>query len=484
MAFGRFRLTFTAKACMMSFMTKKRFSFHPNEPAGSPGTPAGALIALCWFVYFASYLTRQNYNAALALMLGDLGAAKSALSLAGTGAFAAYGIGQPVSALLLRRARPRRMIAIGLLASGCCNLLLAGSTLAFSGPGLPVIMTVIWCANGFAQAMLWPALVQFMARELSAADYNRAVMHVNIAGSAGTAAVYLLAGAARGSWRWVFVISASFAVIAALAWRKLAPDTPLRQRFCEAPTLSPLLHPNEPADSLGAPAGEGGFEVGNAQLIDEPGEPVPMRRLLTGFGLGPILLGAALLGILRESVPAWMPVLLTESAPAFSSARSVLTAAVLPLFAIVSLRVTGTIAKKIGHELRSTAWFFGAGTLAALGLALCLHGMRAGALPMGNLWLPMGVACMALLTGCMHGVNLAAVCQLPARFGKYGATGAAAGVINAFVYAGSALSMLGTALLAERRGWQATAWAWLAVAAAGTAVFVFFTKKAKEKLYE
>ena len=450
---GAFCLTFPSKACMMSSMTKKRRSFHPNEPASSPGTPAGALIALCWFVYFASYLTRQNYNAALALMLEDLGAAKSALSLAGTGAFAAYGVGQPVSALLLRRARPRRMIAIGLLASAGCNLLLAGSTLVFSGPGLPVIMTVVWCANGFAQAMLWPALVQCMAQSLSAADYNRAVMHVNIAGSAGTAAVYLLAGAARGAWRWVFVISASFAVIAALVWRKFAPKDQLSTVNCQ---LS----------------------------IDEPGGPVPMRRLLTGFGLGPILLGAALLGVLRESVPAWMPVLLTESAPAFSSARSVLTAAILPLFAIVSLRVTGTIAKKIGHELRSTAWFFGAGALAALGLALCLRAMRAGALPMGSLWLIFSVALMALLTGCMHGANLAAVCQLPARFGRYGATGTAAGVINAFVYAGSALSMLGTALLAERRGWQATSWAWLSVAAAGTLIFVFFTKRAKERLYE
>jgi sugar phosphate permease len=53
------------------------------------------LIALCWFVYFASYLTRQNYNAALVPMLESLGAAKSALSLAGTGSFVAYGAGQP-----------------------------------------------------------------------------------------------------------------------------------------------------------------------------------------------------------------------------------------------------------------------------------------------------------------------------------------------------------------------------------------------------
>ena len=195
-----------------------------------------------------------------------------------------------------------------------------------------------------------------------------------------------------------------------------------------------------------------------------------MRKLLVGFGLGPLLLAVALHGMLRDGVTAWMPVLLTESAPAFGSARSVLTAAILPLFAMASIQATGMLAKRIGHEIRSAALFFGAGTIAALGLALCL-----------NRWLPAEVALMALLTGCMHGVNLTAVCQLPARFGS--STGAAAGVINAFVYAGSALSMLGTALLAERCGWQAVAWVWLAVAMAGTGVIVMGTKRARKILY-
>jgi OPA family glycerol-3-phosphate transporter-like MFS transporter len=410
----------------------------------------GSLIALCWFVYFASYLTRQNYNAALAPMLEDLGAAKSALSLAGTASFVAYGAGQPISGLLLRRVDARRMIFLGLCASAGCNLLLAGCPSWFPGPRLPLAMTAVWCANGFAQALLWPALVQFMARQFTPADYNRATVHVNIAGSSGTVAVYLLVPlcVALSTWRWVFVIGAAAAVIAALFWRRLAPN--------EQCTMN------------------------NEQLTMEPPKPVPMRRLLAGFGLGPILLAVALQGILRDGVTAWMPVLVTESYPAFSSAKSVLTAAILPLFAVLSLRVTGGIAKKINHELRSAAWFYGAGALAALGLGLCLSRW----LPMVNLRLPLSVAFMALLTGCMHGVNLAAVCQLPARFGKYGATGAAAGIINAFVYAGSALSMLGTALLAERFGWQATVWVWFGVALVGTGLFVFFTKRARKVLYQ
>ena len=417
-------------------MTKKQLS--PAPPA------SGMLIALCWFVYFASYLTRQNYGAALAPMLADLGVGKPALSLALTGSFIAYGVGQPVSGLLLRRVDARRLIFLGLCASAGCNLLLAGCPVWFSGQNLPPAMTAVWCANGFAQAMLWPALVQFMARQLSGADYKRACVHVNIAGSSGTVAVYLLVPlcSALGTWRWVFVIGAAAALAAAFFWHRLAPG-----EQC-------TIH-NEPL----------------AIEPEEQGKPVPMGKLLMGFGLGPILLAVALQGFLRDGVTTWMPVLVTESYPAFSGEGAVLTGAVLPLFAIVSLQVTGMIAKKINHELRSAACFFGAGTLAALGLGLCV-----------SRWLPAGVALMALLTGCMHGVNLVAVCQLPARFGR--STGAAAGIINAFVYVGSALSMLGTALLAERFGWQATVWVWLAVAAAGTGIFAVFTKKARRSLYE
>jgi len=400
------------------------------------------LIALCWFVYFASYLTRQNYSAALAPMLEDLGAAKSALSLAGTGAFITYGVGQPVSGLLLRRVDARRLIFLGLCASAGCNLLLVGCSAVFSGPGLPLAMTAVWCANGFAQAMLWPALVQFMARQLSPADYKRACVHVNIAGSSGTVAVYLLVPlcVSLGTWRWVFVISAAAAVMAALFWRRLAP----------------IDNEQLTMDNCGQP--------------EPQAKPISMRVLLTGFGLAPILLAVALQGMLRDGVTAWMPVLVTESYPAFSSAKSVLTAAVLPLFAVFSLQVTGAIAKRINHELRSAGVFFAAGAVAALGLGLCV-----------SRWLPAGVALMALLTGCMHGVNLVAVCQLPARFGR--STGTAAGIINAFVYAGSALSMLGTALLAERFGWQTTVWVWLGVTVAGTLIFVFFTKRARKRLY-
>ena len=415
------------------------------------------LIALCWFVYFASYLTRQNYNAALAPMLEDLGAAKSALSLAGTAGFVAYGVGQPVSGLLLRRVDARRMIFLGLCASAVCNLLLAVCPSWVPGPRLPLAMTAVWCANGFAQAMLWPALVQFMARQLSPADYKRATIHVNIAGSAGTVTVYLLVPlcVALSTWRWVFVFAAAVALIAALFWRRLSP-VDSGQLTVDSEKLT--MHKDQ-------------LSTVNCQL--STAKPVSMRKLLTGFGLAPILLAVALQGVLRDGVPAWMPVLITESYPAFTSVKSVLTAAVLPLFAIVSLQITGSIAKRINHELRSAAWFYAAGALAALGLGLCV-----------TRWLPGSVAFMALLTGCMHGVNLVAVCQLPARFGRYGATGAAAGIINAFVYAGSALSMLGTALLAERFGWQATVWVWFAVAVIGTGIFVLFTKKARKSLYE
>jgi OPA family glycerol-3-phosphate transporter-like MFS transporter len=404
-------------------------------------------IALCWFIYFASYLARQDYNAALAPMLEELNLAKSALSFAGTGSFVTYGVGQLLCGLLLRRVPARGMMFGGLLLSAGCNLLLLGSTVFLQGhgPALPLAMTVIWSLNGFGQAMLWPSLVQIMAETLSPKDYRRACVHVTVASSFGTTAVYLLVPLCvrLGSARWVFCICAALAVAAAV--------------------LCGTAMPKQKAMPFPLP------ERGQPEALQKQG--VSMFKMFTSFGLIPVLIAVALHGMLRDGVTTWMPVLITEAYPGFSSARSVLTAAVLPLVAALSIQLAGLVGRKIRHELRSAALFFAVGAAAALALVLLYGRSLAGS-----------VAMMALLTSCMHGVNLMLICQLPARFARCNCTGAAAGLINAFTYLGSAVSMFGIALLAERAGWKITTMAWFGIVLAGTAICLLFTRKVRRIL--
>ncbi len=412
------------------------------------------LIALCWFVYFASYLTRQNYAAALAPMLAEFEIDKARLSLASTAGFIAYGVGQLCCGLLLRRLRAEKLLFGGLLTTAGCNVLLAAVTTAythgdaFTAQSLPWIMAAVWGVNGFAQAMLWPSLVLLMARAFTPEEYKRACVSVSVASSFGTVAVYLLVPLCvrLGSWRGAFLICAVLALAAAILWQY---QTGRRQN-----SIASLAKPQDSDVRPGETAAP----------------PMGVAKLLFGLGLFPLLIAVALQGILRDGVTTWMPVLVTEGYPNFSASKSVLTAAVLPLFAVLSIRLAGRVERRLGSEFKGAALFFALGTAAAVALPLVMQ------------WLPLTVALLALLTGCMHGVNLMLVCQLPARFERFNCTGLAAGLINAFTYLGSSVSMFGIALLAEHIGWRSTAAVWAAIALTGTLICLLCTGKARRNL--
>ena len=82
----------------------------------------------------------------------------------------------------------------------------------------------------------------------------------------------------------------------------------------------------------------------------------------------------------------------------------------------------------------------------------------------------LSVLMSALLTGCMHGVNLMLISYVPAFFKKTGRVSLVSGMLNSCTYIGSAVSVYGFAAISESAGWTATVFLWLIVAVAGTAV--------------
>ncbi|MDR2647834.1 MAG: MFS transporter [Oscillospiraceae bacterium] len=392
-------------------------------------------IALCWFIYFASYLTRQNYAAALTPMLADFQFPKPLLSMAATGSSITYGIGQLLCGLALRKISAKQMMLTGLSVSAVCNWMIALLGTFLPLPQIPYAFLGVWCVNGFAQAMLWPSLLQTMAQQLNNEDYKRACVHVTVASSFATVFVYLLVPFTIqvGNWRWAFPICAGLSLVVILFAAFLLPNTAARNE-----------NPIAPSDA----------------------KPIPMRRMLFGIGLLPLLLGVVLHGILRDGVSTWMPVLIAESFPAFSQAKSVLTAAILPLFAALSIQIAGRIGRKIHHETRTAALFFAIAFLCAAVLPFAVNRSVAA-----------NIILMALITSCMHGVNLMIICQLPARFAAHNSMGFAAGVINACTYVGSAVSIFGIAWTADRFGWKVTAVIWTCIALAGTIIFLLSVGK-------
>ena len=385
-----------------------------------------ATIFLFTMTYLVSYMTRINLGAVITAVVEDTGMTKTMLSAAVTGSAITYGVGQILSGVIGDRVSPKKLVFLGIMVSVSMNLLLI-----FCRDHIQ--MTAVWCVNGLAQAFLWPPLVKLMVGLFTTHDYQRASTMVSWGSSFGTIIIYLLSPLVImvASWRALFVITASAGVIMALCWLK----------FCKEPQFE-KFH-GKPAHTPGRKREKGMF--------------TPL--------LIAIMVAIMLQGALRDGVTTWMPSFVSETF-SLSSEVSILSGVCLPIFSILSFRLALWFYEcKPGNPVRCAGWIFAVGALAALLLTLVCKGS-----PIAS------IGCMALLTGCMHGVNLLLICMVPPFVQRHGNISTVSGVLSSCTYVGSAISTYGIALLSDSAGWQATAFVWFLIAALGTVICAVCSK--------
>lgn len=396
-------------------------------------SPITLLTWLCAAAYFCSYLTRLNYSAVMVEMIASEGFTKSGASIALTGLFITYGIGQIISGFLGDKVKPQSLVFCGLLTSAAMNL-------AITICPNTLWMTAVWCINGFAQAMMWPPLVRIMSAQMTEDEYKKATVRVTWGSSFGTIAVYLTAPLyiAISGWKTVFVASALIAILMACLW------LPAYR------ALEKMIRRNRAL-------------VVNSTWEKEDVQVPVSKRLTAGiYGLlGVIMFGIVMQGILRDGITTWMPSYIDDSFH-LGSGISILTGVILPIFSIISVQVVAIINRKlIRNELACGAFFFAIGMAALILLKLV----------QGSTSLPsilLSITALAIASACMHGVNLVLICMVPKFFQYTGRISLISGVLNSCTYVGSALSTYGVALIAENFGWSITVLIWALVAVAGT----------------
>ncbi len=380
------------------------------------------LLLMC--TYMISYITRINYGAIISEMETATSISRELLSVALTGSFITYGAGQMVSGVLGDRFSPKKLVSYGLVATVLMNLMIPVCQDACQ-------MLVVWCVNGFAQSFMWPPMVKLMTALLSKTDYKKTSEKVSWGSSIGSIVVYLFAPILISvfGWKSVFLFSAVCGIIMIFVWNRFSYDIEIEQKQPDA-----------------APGKiKGGFLFQPLMIC--------------------IMVAIVLQGMLRDGVTTWMPSYISETYH-LSHVISILTGVILPIFGIVCFHLATKLhMKKFTNPLMCAGVFFGAGALSSLGLVL-LAGVNAG----------FSVLLSAMLTGCMHGVNLMLVCMIPPFFEKYGSVSTVSGVINACTYIGSAVSTYGIALLSERVGWSFVLLIWLGIAVLGTLICLLCVK--------
>ena len=386
---------------------------------------ARRLTLLCAAVYFCSYLTRLDYGAVMVEMVRAEGFSRVDASAALTGLFITYGFGQLISGYLGDRVKPQLLIFFGLIACGLMNLLIPFCP-------SPAWMTVVWSVNGLAQAMMWPPLVRIMSQHMTESEYKVATVHVSWGSSLGTIVIYLMIPLLLkvSSWRGVFYCAAAVGMGMAAFWMA---------RYGRVERTLPLQEQAAPADE----PGDAGKSGGGLRML------MPLLAIMMGVIICQ--------GTLRDGITTWMPTYLADTYH-MESGKSILTGVLLPLFGMVCYQIVLWMNRKlVENELQCAAIIFGVGLVSLLALRL-LHAHS----------FALSVLILAFAVASMHGVNLIMTCMTPKYLAGSGKISMISGLLNACTYIGSALSMYGVALIADRFGWTVTESLWCAVALLGT----------------
>lgn len=391
-----------------------------------------ALTVICSVAYFVSYITRVNYGAVLLEMVNAEGFTKTAASMALTGSFVTYGAGQLISGYMGDRISPHKLVFSGLLISGLMNILVP----LFPKPYL---MLLFWCINGFAQALMWPPIVKILSGLLTMDQYKKSSVTVSISSSIGSVLVYVVSPLCImiGGWRTIFYVCAVCGIAFALIWIK----------------------------AYGKVVSNFENKIELISTKTRKGEGGKLPKKFYGI-IGIILVAIILMGYMRDGVNTWTPTYISETFN-LGSEVSILSGALLPLFAVVCYRVMLQVNRKlIKNELTCASIAYAIG---AIGSVLIL------VLPIKNA--VVSVALATIICASMHCVNLMLIGMLPAYFSKYGNVSFMSGLLNAGTYIGSAFSSYGMAAIAEATGnWNSVIVSWIIATVIGTALCVAMIK--------
>ena len=394
------------------------------------------LTALCTLAYFVSYISRINLGAAMVEVVRVGFSPEKTVALALSMCSVTYGAGQIVSGWLGDRCKPQNVIFSGFLLTSAMNLLV--SVLKSDA-----LLVVIWAVNGFAQSLMWPPMLAILAKHLNNKEYASACMWVSWGSSFGTIAVYAFTPVfiSLVSYRLVFAVSGCAALAMAIGWGII-----YKKRFAAGMPGTPVTATGRMTEAVPAATSKFSF--------------------IAIFLMAMVMLGIIMQGALRDGVSNWMPTLVSETF-SLDSSVSILTGAFLPVFHIICTKIASKVNSRLmPNELTCSGVIFAIGCAAAVLLAL-----------FSGKSVAITVVLLALLVGCMHGVNLMLICMVPPHFRKFGHVSLVSGILNSSTYIGSAISTYGIALFSNSFGWNSTLWLWAVIAGAGMLICLGFARK-------
>ena len=389
------------------------------------------LIIVCSFVYFTAYFIRKSLAITLVNIVENTSLTTDQLGLALTGHFIAYGVMQIISGLIGDRVNPKYLIFGALISSALLNLGIFFTTNHW-------VIFALWLLNGVVQAFIWPPLVRFCLYNLKTSEYEGGIGFVTGGGYFGQCALCVVAAlfCKYCGYRYLFLFACIFGLVVSIVW------------FIYSFKFNEYKH----AD--------------NEKTNQETASKTKIIQVLLGFVMIFVLLSIVMQGALRDGLESWTPTFITE-AFSLNSEDAIFSAMVLPLFGFTAIQLSSLIYKKKIHNPI---------LLTIILLSICFtFVLLLNIFKNSNVWLVLTFVTMSYAFVAAGNFVLTSI--MPSYFKKTGNVSTIAGVINATVYLGSALSGYGFSALTTLYGWDLGIIIWLGVSVLAIVFLVVIFRK-------
>ncbi len=387
------------------------------------------VLSACFIVYFCAYIGRLNLSASLDSIMKEMNVLETVGGTLQTVFAVVYAAGQFVFGALVDRLSPKKMILTGLLGSALANAL-------FSLAGSFTALCILWAFNGAFQSMLWTPIVRLIAAHFSGKRRDRASFTMSFTLAGGNLAAWGLAVQIQKwfGWRQAFLIPC-FVLIGAAA-------------------IAFFMMPN-------IDKGENTEKKNQKETSENKKAPV---RFLFTTGLLFILFASITNGFLRDGVITWGPTILGMEKGMFTL--------IIPLINLFGILAGATIVRAFNSRVRAIAGFMMAACLIPSALLFALGGSAVWAMAL----------MLGLMSAILYGSNTLFTVLMPMEYDKSGRVGLVAGLIDSFIYVGSALAGTLTGFMRESTGsWTGVYGVWMIVSVIGAAC-MFLSVKKSEKL--
>lgn len=368
----------------------------------------------CFFVYTATYLCRTNLSPALADIASTFGLSGTQAGMIASCFAIPYALGQLYNGMLADRMNSPRIMFIGLTGSILTNFVFSMANTYFAMMGL-------WFLNGCFQSMIWTPMLRIISIEFEDKAKDNALFLLSFTLVLGYLLSWLLSGYMTGLFNW------------RVAFRTTGLSAGILM------VISIVL------------IGKAGTSRVETIVTDRTWKEnqISLLALVFRTDLWIFLIGGLVNGYVRDGIMIWGPRMISETQNVNLSGR-VMTALIVPLLSIFGIRCGKGIFIIMKRNLhKSIMLLFSVAFFCSLLLSQLYEGRM----------VTMGIL-MGICSAMCYGANPLLTSIAPLRYECLNRTATAGGLVDAMIYAGSALTGVINGAIVDKAGWQTVILSW------------------------